>query len=476
MSDNIARLLALTAIGASEGGGGGALTPVVVNELPSVGEEGVLYLVSRQVTQTKNVFDEYIYVNGDWEKIGTTDIDFTNYYTKTETDTNFLSKNNTNSYTPVGNYNPATKKYVDDMLNVPTLTISLSQVISQNPLQAQLTQEQQAILENRNIPTIFMDATEVSPLFKGVMYRNGDIEVEEEQQLSFVVNYPMWDNESQEIQLYAIILLTLETTTGVLTVSMLSLAKEDAVRDVYTSVINKLAPSYDTTRTYKVGDIVSYNNGLWKCKTDINIPESWESQHWTWIYNYSDLLSIPTIAVTLSQIVSVAPLKILLTGEQVNILNDKNNIGVFLDGSAIDSLLVGHAYRNGDVTNNGKSFVSYTLDYPHWNNDSEFVDYNIGLLILDKATNILTVSIEPVMTETSFRAAFFDGTEEEWDALTQSQKESILFAAVSQEFELTQEEEETLLSVLGDDKAGIDVDTTLEETLDAFLNIAGENE
>lgn len=65
MSDNIARLLALTAIGASEGGGGGALTPVVVNELPSVGEEGVLYLVSRQVTQTKNVFDEYIYVNGD---------------------------------------------------------------------------------------------------------------------------------------------------------------------------------------------------------------------------------------------------------------------------------------------------------------------------------------------------------------------------------------------------------------------------
>lgn len=302
MSDNIARLLALTAIGASGGGGGGALTPVVVNELPSVGEEGVLYLVSRQVTQTKNVFDEYIYVNGDWEKIGTTDIDFTNYYTKTETDTNFLSKNNTNSYTPVGNYNPATKKYVDDMLN------------------------------------------------------------------------------------------------------------------------------------------------------------------------------IPTIAVTSSQIVSVAPLKILLTGEQVNILNDKNNIGVFLDGSAIDSLLVGHAYRNGDVTHNGKSFVSYTLDYPHWNNDSEFIDYNIGLLILDKATNILTVSIEPVMTETSFRAAFFDGTEEEWDALTQSQKESILFAAVSQEFELTQEEEETLLSVLGDDKAGIDVDTTLEETLDAFLNIAGENE
>lgn len=88
MSDNIARILALAAIGAEGGGGGGgALTPIVVYELPTVGEEGVLYLVPRQVTETQNVFDEYIYVNGGWEKIGSTDIDFSNYYTKQEVDT-----------------------------------------------------------------------------------------------------------------------------------------------------------------------------------------------------------------------------------------------------------------------------------------------------------------------------------------------------------------------------------------------------
>lgn len=87
MSDNIARILALAAIGAGGGGGGGgALTPIVVYELPDVGEEGTLYLVPRQVTETKNVFDEYIYVNGGWEKIGSTDIDFSNYYTKQEID------------------------------------------------------------------------------------------------------------------------------------------------------------------------------------------------------------------------------------------------------------------------------------------------------------------------------------------------------------------------------------------------------
>ena len=35
----------------------------------------------------------------------------------TEVDlTNYLAKNNTTAYTPTGNYNPSTKKYVDDIL------------------------------------------------------------------------------------------------------------------------------------------------------------------------------------------------------------------------------------------------------------------------------------------------------------------------------------------------------------------------
>lgn len=38
------------------------------------------------------------------------------FYTKEATDSNFLSKTNTTSYAPTGNYNPATKKYVDDCI------------------------------------------------------------------------------------------------------------------------------------------------------------------------------------------------------------------------------------------------------------------------------------------------------------------------------------------------------------------------
>ena len=57
----------------------------VVDELPTIGEENVLYLVPKQNTGTNDVFEEWIYINNSWEQIGTTDIDLSNYYTKSET-------------------------------------------------------------------------------------------------------------------------------------------------------------------------------------------------------------------------------------------------------------------------------------------------------------------------------------------------------------------------------------------------------
>lgn len=56
-------------------GSKGALVPIVVEELPESGESGKLYLVPRQVTETNNVFDEYIWVDESWELIGTAEID-----------------------------------------------------------------------------------------------------------------------------------------------------------------------------------------------------------------------------------------------------------------------------------------------------------------------------------------------------------------------------------------------------------------
>lgn len=47
----------------------------IVDTLPSTGETGVIYLVPQSELIEQNFYFEYIYVNGNWELIGTTQID-----------------------------------------------------------------------------------------------------------------------------------------------------------------------------------------------------------------------------------------------------------------------------------------------------------------------------------------------------------------------------------------------------------------
>ena len=51
----------------------------VVESLPSTGESGKIYLVSH-AHGAQDQYDEYIYYNSAWEKIGSTDIDLSNYW------------------------------------------------------------------------------------------------------------------------------------------------------------------------------------------------------------------------------------------------------------------------------------------------------------------------------------------------------------------------------------------------------------
>ena len=54
----------------------------VVASLPATGTKGVIYLISNSGTGT-NIYDEYIWVTNRFEKIGTTEIDLSNYYNTT---------------------------------------------------------------------------------------------------------------------------------------------------------------------------------------------------------------------------------------------------------------------------------------------------------------------------------------------------------------------------------------------------------
>lgn len=53
----------------------------LVNTLPATGEGGVIYLVPNNGSGN-NIKDEYLYADGKWEKIGTTEIDLSGYVQK----------------------------------------------------------------------------------------------------------------------------------------------------------------------------------------------------------------------------------------------------------------------------------------------------------------------------------------------------------------------------------------------------------
>lgn len=56
----------------------------IVSVLPSTGETNILYLVAKSTTASGNGYDEYLYINGAWELIGSTDIDLSGYVQASE--------------------------------------------------------------------------------------------------------------------------------------------------------------------------------------------------------------------------------------------------------------------------------------------------------------------------------------------------------------------------------------------------------
>lgn len=74
-------------------------TATIVNSLPSTGEVGVMYLkLNTSSSVESNIYDEYIWVNNKFEKIGSTEttVDLSGYVTQTEMNTQLANKANTN--------------------------------------------------------------------------------------------------------------------------------------------------------------------------------------------------------------------------------------------------------------------------------------------------------------------------------------------------------------------------------------------
>ena len=75
----------------------GQIEFIVVQELPTTGNEGIIYLVPITPDTSGNNYAEYIWVNNNWELLGKigVQVDLTDYYTKSETNTLLNNKQNT---------------------------------------------------------------------------------------------------------------------------------------------------------------------------------------------------------------------------------------------------------------------------------------------------------------------------------------------------------------------------------------------
>ena len=119
-----------------------ALDIEVVATLPTTDiSTTTIYLVPKSQSQTQNVYDEYLYINNAWELIGSTAIDLSNYYNKTQTDNLLAGKEDTLTFdaTPTASSdNPVTSGGVKAALDQKQDTLTIDAALSgtsENPVQ-----------------------------------------------------------------------------------------------------------------------------------------------------------------------------------------------------------------------------------------------------------------------------------------------------------------------------------------------------
>ena len=69
----------------------------VVEQLPSTGKKGIIYLVANS-DSGNNIYDEYIYINSKFEKLGSREMDLSSYAKKTEIPTKVSALTNDSGY------------------------------------------------------------------------------------------------------------------------------------------------------------------------------------------------------------------------------------------------------------------------------------------------------------------------------------------------------------------------------------------
>lgn len=142
----------------------------VVDVLPQTGEANKIYLVPSTEGQPQNGYDEYIYVNESWEKIGSTDIDLSQYAT-----IEYVNQQISTAVTGL-----ATEEFVTSSINSATQDMATNASVS-----AQLTQALQSYVTSETFTSALagkqdtlVSGTNIKTINGQSILGEGDIEIQ----------------------------------------------------------------------------------------------------------------------------------------------------------------------------------------------------------------------------------------------------------------------------------------------------------
>lgn len=123
---------------------------LVVDSLPQTGESNIIYLVAKSSAEPQNGYNEYIYVNGNWELIGETTIDLSGYVTSEQL-TAELANYALSSAIPT-----ALSQLTNDegFITISDVQGLLDSYVTENELETELSTKQDTLVSGTNIKTI----------------------------------------------------------------------------------------------------------------------------------------------------------------------------------------------------------------------------------------------------------------------------------------------------------------------------------
>lgn len=98
----------------------------IVEQLPAVGAENTIYFVPSESATTSDIYDEYMYVNGKWEKIGSTSIDLSDYAKKSDVPTKTSQLSNDSGFVNMSQVSPIVAAMVATKEDVANKTTALT--------------------------------------------------------------------------------------------------------------------------------------------------------------------------------------------------------------------------------------------------------------------------------------------------------------------------------------------------------------